>query len=119
MRFEVRPTEAALEDVDIIRRWIAEHGAPLNAERWVERLLVTLTKLEAHPTRCRLAPEDEDIEEAEVRQLLFGRFRILFTVSGKRVPILHVRHGSRRYATREDLAQALDELELEEGEQES
>ena len=117
MRFEVRPTETALEDVNIIRRWIAEHGAPLNAERWVERLLVTLTKLEKRPTRCRLAPEDEDIEEAEVRQLLFGRFRILFTVRGRQVLILHVRHGSRHYATREELAPALDELELEEGEQ--
>lgn len=116
MRFEVRPTEAALEDVDVIRRWIAEHGAPRNAERWVERILVKLGTLETNPTRCRLAPEADDFEEAEVRQLLFGRFRILFAVDGKQVLILHVRHGSRRYATREELAQALDELELEEGE---
>jgi len=116
LRYEVRATEAALEDVDLIRRWIAEHGAPLTAERWVERLLVALTKLEERPTRCRLAPEDGHIEEAEVRQLLFGRFRILFTVRGKRVLVLHVRHGSRRYATQEELGQALEELERGDGE---
>lgn len=119
MRYEVRATEAALEDVDLIRRWIAEHGAPRTAERWVERLLVALRKLEERPTRCRLAPEDGDIEDAEVRQFLFGRFRILFTVSGKQVLILHVRHGSRRYATQEELGQALEELGREEREGEA
>jgi plasmid stabilization system protein ParE len=84
-----------------------------------KRLLVALTKLEERPTRCRLAPEDGDIEDAEVRQFLFGRFRILFTVSGKQVLILHVRHGSRRYATQEELGQALKELGREEREGEA
>lgn len=110
MRFEVRPTEPALEDVNRIRRWIAEQGSPLNAERWVERFLKRLKSLEQRPMRCRLAPESEAIEEAEVRQLLFGRFRILFTVSQRQVFILHVRHGSRLYATHEELAQALHAL---------
>jgi hypothetical protein len=35
----------------------------------------------------------------EVRQLLYGRkphvYRILFTIEGERVKILHIRHGRR------------------------
>src|SRR5207245_2643023 len=50
------------------------------------------------PTRCPLARESVSCDEA-IRELLFGTgnrgtYRILFTVIGKSVYILHVRHGS-------------------------
>lgn len=38
MSFKVRPTEAALEDAVSIGRWIASRGAPVGAERWIDRL---------------------------------------------------------------------------------
>jgi plasmid stabilization system protein ParE len=46
------------------------------------------------PARCPLAPENED-HPKEIRQLVHGRYRILFTIEPGRVVILHVRHGAR------------------------
>jgi hypothetical protein len=52
------------------------------------------------PERCPLAPENKEFP-FEVRQLLYGRgshrYRILFTVEGETVVILHMRHGRRQH----------------------
>jgi plasmid stabilization system protein ParE len=46
------------------------------------------------PARCPFAPENEDHTQ-EIRQLIFGRYRVLFTIQPGRVVILHVRHCAR------------------------
>ncbi len=50
------------------------------------------------PTRYPLAPENAGFS-FEVRQLLYGGkphvYRILFTVEGETVFVLHLRHGRR------------------------
>jgi plasmid stabilization system protein ParE len=46
------------------------------------------------PARYPLAPENEE-HANEIRQLVYGRYRILFTIQPGRVVILHVRHGAR------------------------
>ncbi|MBV9240498.1 MAG: type II toxin-antitoxin system RelE/ParE family toxin [Acidobacteria bacterium] len=51
--------------------------------------------LRAGPTRCALAPETDSLD-SEIRQLLYGRYRILFTISKEMVVILRVRHTARR-----------------------
>lgn len=43
------------------------------------------------PERCPLAPEN-DAFEVEIRQLIYRSHRVLFTVLGSRVHILHIRH---------------------------
>lgn len=49
--------------------------------------------------RCPLAPES-GLFPFEVRQLLYGHkphvYRILFTVQGNVVYVLHIRHGRRQ-----------------------
>jgi len=39
------------------------------------------------------APENNEFEE-EIRQMIVGRYRVLFTIKGKRVHVLHVRGAS-------------------------
>lgn len=39
----------------------------------------------------------------EVRQLLYGRYRILYTLRGSVVFVLTVRHGARQFMTTEEL----------------
>jgi len=60
-------------------------------------VIVSLGEL---PHRCPLAPEDKEFP-FEVRQLVFGRkphlYRILFTIEGDAVVVLHIRHGRRRH----------------------
>jgi len=56
------------------------------------------------PRRCRVAPEDE-VLRCDLRQLLYGNYRILFTVSDatRTVFVLHVRHAARQSADSAEL----------------
>jgi plasmid stabilization system protein ParE len=57
--------------------------------------------LEKNPLRCSLAAESVFFEE-EIRQLIYGKYRILFTVEGKTVFVLRVRHSAREYLKPEE-----------------
>jgi hypothetical protein len=54
------------------------------------------------PERCPIAPENSRFS-LEVRQLFYERkphvYRILFTVNGDMVEVLHIRHGRRKRLT--------------------
>lgn len=64
------------------------------------------------PGRCPMAPDAPGFE-VELRHFVVGEYRALFTVEGRIVFVLHVRHGKRQPATRTDLARALRELRSE------
>lgn len=49
-----------------------------------------------------LAPENRDSRE-EVRQYLFGRYRVLYTIRERTVFILTIRHGTRRFLPGADI----------------
>lgn len=80
--------------------------APVTADRWLARFESALQSLAVHPERCGLAPENDAVA-ATIRQLLFGRtssvFRILFTVVGEEVRILHIRRGVMANADATDI----------------
>ena len=88
--------EAEIEAAYLYR---AEH-APQAAARWFVGLVEAINTLEHFPARCPLAPESGHFAE-EIRQLLHGArrdvFRILFTIQGDAVHVLHVRHGAQQY----------------------
>ena len=52
------------------------------------------------PESCVVAPENEEIEEFEVCQLLVGRYRVLFTVRERRVFARAARRSSSTRAAR-------------------
>jgi plasmid stabilization system protein ParE len=83
------------EDLDAACRWIARHSSG-RAEAWLRGAFEAIDSLSVFPRRCPLAPEDSAFEE-EIRQLLYGDFRILFTLNADTVRILHIRHGARRF----------------------
>jgi plasmid stabilization system protein ParE len=68
--------------------------------------MARIDTLEAHPDKCSLAAEAEELG-IELRELLVGRrhgaYRILFVISAQTVNILHVRHGARDSVTRHDI----------------
>src|SRR5436189_5830088 len=78
--------------------WIGER-APLTAVRWYNGLLKAIGSLADNPERCLLAPEDEYFPE-EIRNLLYGKrrnaFRVIFTLRGDTVHVLHFRRGTRQ-----------------------
>jgi len=93
--YRVELTDKALVDSGQAYFWISERSVKA-ALRWYEGLLEAFRSLERNPLRCPLAPESAFFEQ-EIRQLIYGEYRILLTVEGKAVFVLRVRHGAREY----------------------
>ena len=99
MTFRVEITAAAEQEADEILDWLVSAHAGDSGLRWFEALEQAIASLAEFPTRGLLAPENVSFP-FEVRQLLYGDlphvYRILFTIEGNVVFVLHIRHGRRR-----------------------
>ncbi len=99
MDFRVELSDQATRDIATIYDWLTSEQAGAAGERWFVALRETIASLATYPSRCPLAPENQD-SPVELRQLLYGRqphvYRILFTIEGSAVQVLHIRHGRRR-----------------------
>jgi plasmid stabilization system protein ParE len=93
VRYRIEITEPANREIEETENWIAADSS-IAAEHWASGLFEALRSLDTMPARCPLAPEDKEHAE-EIRQLIYGRYRVLFTIRPDRVVILHVRHGAR------------------------
>ncbi len=71
MKFHVRLTEKAEQDVATVLQWFLEQDAVAAGGKWFAHLITAVGKLEAMPERCGLAAEAADIG-LEIRELLFG-----------------------------------------------
>jgi plasmid stabilization system protein ParE len=95
----VELTAKAKRDLDAILEWLVAQEAGEAGLRWYARLQKEIGSLSALAYRCPLAPENGEFP-FEIRQLLYGRrphqYRILYTVEGETVIVLHIRHGRRR-----------------------
>jgi toxin ParE1/3/4 len=102
MAFRVEIAEGAQRDAEGILDWLIAEQAGQAGLRWFEGLQKAIATLADLPTRCPLAPESTASPVA-VRQLLYGHkphvYRVLFTIDGDAVVILHIWHGRRRPAT--------------------
>jgi plasmid stabilization system protein ParE len=98
MTFRVEVTSEAERDTDAILEWLLSRHAGDTGVHWFKALEDAIASLAEFPRRCALAPESK-IFAQEVRHLLYGRkphvYRILFTVKGGSVYVLHIRHGRR------------------------
>lgn len=69
-----------------------------SAHQWAAGLMDAIDSLKTFPARCPIAPESRYFAQ-EIRQLLYGkgrsRYRILFTIKGDAVSVLHIRHGAQ------------------------
>ena len=96
-RYAVLLTRTARDAIRTHARFLAlDQHAPLDAERWLERILVCVASLERWPRRCGLAEEDAYVD-CEVRRMVIGSHLLLYTVleEDRRVVVLGLRHGSR------------------------
>lgn len=107
--YKVESTKRALADADEAFMWIFNEGVPEAALLWYDGLIEALRSLERSPLRCGSARENSFFED-DIRQLIYGRYRILFTVKGNTVYVLRVRHAARKTLNPDDeLAEALRE----------
>jgi plasmid stabilization system protein ParE len=99
MAFRVRTSARARRDLDAIVGRLLSQGAGDAGLRWFQGLREAIASLANLPERCAFAPENASLPY-DVRQLLYGRrqhrYRVLFTIDGDTVLILHIRHGRQR-----------------------
>ena len=96
MIYRVAVTPGAERDLDDIFQFFARDN-PSAARKFAAALRGRLAALKTLPTRCPRAPED-GLDGLAIRHLLHGRYRILFTMNGRTVVVLQVRHGARLLA---------------------
>lgn len=98
MNYRVLVTPRAEGDLKTVHGYLRE-AAPEAARRWLGGMRRAIKSLNRFPERGRLAAESASFGEP-IREALYGRgnrgiYRILYTVIGDTVFVLHVRHGSR------------------------
>lgn len=101
MRYRLRFTQSARRELREAFRWIARRS-PGRARAWQAGAIEAAESLTTLPRRCSLAPEGDAVG-IEIRQLLYGDYRILFAIDSDLVRILHVRHGAQRPLTPDDI----------------
>lgn len=89
--FDVVFEESAVADVRQSYDWGCRVWGKKETQRWVRDLRTAVTKqLSLFPRGFPLAPESEDFAE-EIRQMIVGRYRILFTIKKRTVHVLHIK----------------------------
>ena len=74
-----------------IARYIAQDN-PSAAKKWVETLFGKVQQLKSSPQSGRVVPETHS---EDIRELLYGNYRIIYRLEEKRISILTIRHGKQ------------------------
>ena len=89
-------TRSADRDIRNLRNYIAADSESY-ADRTVRKIVEAVEKAATFPRVGRKVPEAED---DTIREMIFGKYRIIYRIEESRVLVLMVIHGAR------DLAQA-------------
>ena len=84
-------TDSAIAQLQAIHDYIAQ-TSPDYAVRIVDRLTSRSIQIAAFPNSGRMVPE---YERKEIREVIEGRYRIIYLVEVSQVQILAVIHGAR------------------------
>jgi len=79
----------AIDRATEISEYIARDN-PLAATTWVETIFDKVQILKSSPESCRIVPE---IQREDIRELIYGNYRIIYRVEKEKISILTVRHG--------------------------
>jgi plasmid stabilization system protein ParE len=90
-RYAVVFEESAQADVRGSYDWGCRVWGKKEAQRWVRELRsAVLSQLSILPKGFPAAAEDDEFFE-EIRQMIVGRYRVLFTIRKAKVHALHIR----------------------------
>ena len=76
----------------------ARHTAgdrPAAAAKWIDGLFDAVAKLSTFPHKGRMVPE---VGRVEIREVLYGQYRVIYRLEEKRLFILTVRHQRRHFS---------------------
>ena len=96
---EIRLTESALADLESIRSWYREQGAPEVGTRLVIDIIARIERLEDHPDIGRIVPE---FGRDDLREIIYPPFRIVYRRDPLSVRIVRVWRSERQLRLAED-----------------
>ena len=94
---KVKWTRIALDDLDAIKEYIARDSV-YYAEKFGDEALAATDNLELFPEMGRIVPERND---PNIRELIFGSYRIMNKIDGDYCYIIAMIHGKRLYVPEE------------------
>lgn len=71
---------------------------PTAAANWIETIFKKIEQLKSSPLSGRVVPE---VNNKEIRELIYGNYRIIYRVENKQISILTIRHGKQILPTDE------------------
>lgn len=90
-RYAVLFEESAQASLRQSYDWGCRKWGKQQAQKWARELRTAVfQQLAVTPKGFPLAPEDDEFVE-EIRQMMVGRYRVLFTIQGRTVHVLHIR----------------------------
>ena len=81
----------ALDRASEIADYIAQ-DKPSAAEKWLENVFSKVEQLKSFPEMGRIVPE---LGRKQIRELIYGNYRIIYGLENKRILILTIRHGKQ------------------------
>ena len=84
--------ESALRDLEEVRSWYKEQGAPEVGTRLVGEVFQRVEALASHPDMGRVVPE---FDQPFLRELIHPPFRIVYQCDAQRVRIVRVWRSER------------------------
>ncbi|HEX8258412.1 MAG TPA: type II toxin-antitoxin system RelE/ParE family toxin [Allosphingosinicella sp.] len=94
-RYQVRLTQGAERDLEALYDYLAEHRSADEAEALLEALVGKVETLEDFPERGSVPKELEALGMREFRQILMGRYRMIYRVAGAAVFVMVIADGRR------------------------
>ena len=95
MKYSIRLTDDAKQDIESIAFYIAKNDDPRKAKNLVAKLKATIESLQTFPERGGWSEELLLLEIREIREVYYGPYRIFYRVTGKVVQVLAVADGRR------------------------
>ena len=90
----------AVDRASEIADYIAQ-DKPSAAEKWIDTVFSKVEQLKSSPEIGRIVPE---INDSQIRELIYGNYRIIYRIEKERVSILTIRHGSQILPIKEIMA---------------
>jgi toxin ParE1/3/4 len=65
---------------------------PLAANKWIHTVFSKVDQVRSNPEIGRIVPE---INERQIRELIYGNYRIIYHIETKQISMLTIRHGKQ------------------------
>lgn len=93
--YEVVLTEDALQDLEELYDYIAQHDARPKADHVLNAVDKLLASLASLPERNRVTPELQSIGIRDYRDTWFKPYRVIYRITGQRVYVYLIVDGRR------------------------